>query len=620
MHRAKQIIELLTKYADNYQEFTKLNDALLVDCGVEEWQKLLSKRSEAQRRLLKENEDILKQLRELMRTPLTSKEEADEILLFYRKLLNTRLSDYSLLEILFQPMVDFYEKTKDYVRLIGLYVSAGAVVLEFFGAMDINMSPLNGKECCEKAIAYSKMVSPLEQPEAWISTFSAYANLMGSAAVYYPELKKDFFKYYDEALSFFDDPKIGPVLLKLPNGPNFKALVSGRILYALECFKEMNDKDKERFRTLILQEIQNPPEGYNEGEIADLKNHTAYVIGEKDPKDAYETLLNSYKKLKKPEFDVKGLIIKTEDYLTRANTLSSLIFILTDEAFTEEERKSHIQEIEPLVMELTHSVPYGYMTSYVNRTSADLCSFLLDLLNDKDEIIDVVKSLLILRQPITYIHSLMVKEISTLIAKEIIIKKPELFMPLFGNSVKEINDRSCEILKFVSEAALFHDIGKTKVADVINNQYRRITDLEFKYIKLHPSFGPKTMHNLESFKPYYDVMLGHHKTYDGKGGYPLDFDNTKSPYRIIIDLITIADCTDAATDILGRNYAKGKNFYDLLAELSAAKGTRYNPDIVSMMEESKELCEQLCFLTGDDRRRIYYLAYRDVMNLNNVVE
>ena len=84
----------------------------------------------------------------------------------------------------------------------------------------------------------------------------------------------------------------------------------------------------------------------------------------------------------------------------------------------------------------------------------------------------------------------------------------------------------------------------------------------------------------------------------------------------MIDLITIADCTDAATDILGRNYARGKSFYDLLGELSEAKGTRYNPDIVELLEKSEELCEKLDYLTGDGRGKIYYSAYRDVMNLN----
>ena len=181
MQRAKQVIALFERFADNYKQFTELNDALLVDCSAREWQELLTRRSEIQRRLLAENEEILRQARDLMSAPISSKEEADEILVYYRKLLNTRLCDYCLLEIVYPPLNDFYEKTKDYLRLIGLNVSVGAQVLEFFGGMDISMSPINGRECCEKAIAYSKMVSPLEQPDVWISVFSAYANMIGSA-------------------------------------------------------------------------------------------------------------------------------------------------------------------------------------------------------------------------------------------------------------------------------------------------------------------------------------------------------------------------------------------------------------------------------------------------------
>ena len=616
MQRAKQVIALFERFADNYKQFTELNDALLVDCSAREWQELLTRRSEIQRRLLAENEEILRQARDLMSAPISSKEEADEILVYYRKLLNTRLCDYCLLEIVYPPLNDFYEKTEDYLRLIGLNVSVGAQVLEFFGGMDISMSPINGRECCEKAIAYSKMVSPLEQPDVWISVISAYANMIGSAKSYYPELRKDFFKYYDEALGYFEDPVIGPVLNALPNGPSFRDLIRGRILYGSESYKVMSEEDRERFRLLMLKEIQSPPEGYNKGEIANLQNHTAYFIGDKKPRDAFEDLLYAYINLKKPDYNIKNILIKTEDYLTRVIILSGLLDILSDAEFTAEERRDNLARIKPLVLELTHSVPYGYMTSYVNLTSGTLCEQMIPLLDSPDEIKNVISSLLILRQPITYIHSLMVREISKLIAREMLRTKPMLFVPAFGQSEQEVLGRSAEIIHFVEDAALFHDIGKTKVADVINNQYRRITDLEFQYIKLHPSRGPEIVSDQKYFLPYCDIMLGHHKSYDGKGGYPADFDNTDSPYRIIIDLITIADCTDAATDILGRNYARGKSFYDLLGELSAGKGTRYNPDIVTLIEESKELCEQLCFLTGEDRSRIYYRAYRDVMNLN----
>lgn len=617
MQRAKQMIELYEQFANNYTRFSELNDALLVDCKAEEWQELLNKRSEIQRHILNENEEILKQARKLMNTPIASKEEADEILVCFRRLLNTRVSDYCLFDIIYEPLLEFYEKTEDYLRLIGLYVSAGALVLENFCRIDVTMSPLDAKECCERAIAYSKKVSPTQQPDIWMSVFSAYANMLGSVNAYYPANQKDFFRNYDEALAYFEDPQVGPVLDSQPNGPMFKSLVFGRIIYAMNCFDAMSEEDKERFRTMIREQIKNLPSDYSPGETSVLKYYLAYQIGDLKPHEAFQLLLSDYYRLNKADFEIKDILIKTEDFLTRNYILSALLNLLDDKSFTEEERSEYAQKVIAEIMDLVHSVPYGYMTNYVNYSCSSLCTTMLPLLQNPKEIKRAVTSLLILRQPITYIHSLMVKEISVTIAKEMLRRKPELFAPLYGNTAEEISKRSDEILAFISDAALFHDIGKSRVADIINNQYRHITDLEFGYIKRHTLSGPEVMMHMDAFNPYYDIMLGHHKTYDGKGGYPAEFDNTASPYRIIIDLITIADCTDAATDILGRNYARGKRFHELLAELSSEKGTRYNPDIVTLMEESQELCEKLDRLTGDNRRNIYYRAYRDVMKLNH---
>ena len=617
MQRAARLIELYDRFADNYTRFSELNDALLVDCEAEEWQELLTRRSEAQRSILNENEEILKEARELMSTPIESKEEADEILVYFRRLLNTRLSDFCLLDIVYKPLLDFYEKTNDALRLIGLYVSTGAIMLENFCRIETDKAPVSGLECCERAIAYSKMVSPTKQPDVWMSVFSAYANMMGSVNAYYPENRKRFFQYYDEALAYFDDPKIGPVLMEQPNGPMFKSLVFGRILYAMNCYEVMDEDEKERFRGIIREQIRSLPDDYSPGETSVLKYFLAYQIGDIEPHEAFRLLLDDYFRLGNADYEIKDVLIKTEDYLARSYILSALFGLLEDEAFSEEERNTNVQRVIAIVMELTHSVPYGYMTAYVNYSCTSLCTTMLPMIKDENEIKRAVTSLLILRQPITYIHSLMVKEISVMIAKEMLSRRPMLFAPIFGDTAEEISGRADEIIEFVSNAALLHDIGKSEVANIINNQYRRITDLEFGYIKHHTLCGPEVMRHIDVFKPYFDIMLGHHKTYDGRGGYPAEFDNTASPYRIVIDLITIADCTDAATDILGRNYARGKHFCDLLAELSADKGTRYNPDIVTLIEESRTLCEKLERLTGDDRRKIYYQAYRDVMNLNH---
>ena len=147
---------------------------------------------------------------------------------------------------------------------------------------------------------------------------------------------------------------------------------------------------------------------------------------------------------------------------------------------------------------------------------------------------------------------------------------------------------------------------------VINRQNRALTDSEFAFIKRHPSLGVKVA-TVAALEPYKDVIYGHHKSYDGKRGYPEDFDNTASPIRFVIDLISIADSIDAATDILGRNYASGKNFDDVFRELEEGAGTRYNPDIVDIISENRELYDDLYDLTGKGRFEIYRDCYREIM-------
>ncbi|MGN0401789.1 MAG: HD-GYP domain-containing protein [Acetatifactor sp.] len=620
MQRAEQLIALYNRFADNYQLFSELNDALLVDCDAGEWQELLNRRSETQRRILNENEEILRQAKELMMAPVESKEEADEILVYFRRLLNTRLTDYCLLDILYRPLTDFYEKTEDALRLIGLNVSAGALAMDLFCNIEPSMSPLNAKECFERAITCGKLVSPKESPDIWMSVFSAYANMMGSCNAFYPELQKDFFHYYDEALAYFNDPELGPILLSRPNGSMFRTLVAGRIVYAVNCYEKMSKEEQERFRKLIREEIENPTSEYAQGERSALRYYMSYQIGDISADEAFRGMLKDYEAQGSADYRIKDIVITTEDYLGRYAALEYMLELLKDRKFTGEERRTLTQDVIQKAIQLVHSVPYGYMTSYVNESCSSLCTNMLPLLSKPEDIQKTVMSLLILRQPITYIHSLMVKEISVAIAEEMLQEIPEVFLPLFGKTVEEVSGRTREILSFIAQAALFHDIGKTKVAGIINNQYRRLTDTEYSYISLHTLRGPEVLLHNEAFAPYFDIMQGHHKTYDGKGGYPAEFDNTSSPYRIVIDLITIADCTDAATDILGRNYAHGKSFYDLLSELSVAKGTRYNPDIVGLMERSPGLREKLNRLTGEERRHIYYRAYRDVMNLNSDAE
>ena len=110
------------------------------------------------------------------------------------------------------------------------------------------------------------------------------------------------------------------------------------------------------------------------------------------------------------------------------------------------------------------------------------------------------------------------------------------------SSAKEVKRKRKEFVKYVSEAAMYHDLGKNSITSVVHNDYRPIFDEEYAIIKRHPEHGLKYLNIAESLKKYHDTTLGHHKWYNGKGGYPVSFDNTRSRYRTLIDIITLSDC------------------------------------------------------------------------------
>ena len=171
-------------------------------------------------------------------------------------------------------------------------------------------------------------------------------------------------------------------------------------------------------------------------------------------------------------------------------------------------------------------------------------------------------------------------------------------------SPEDVQAHRVEILQFAHDAALLHDVGKNSMLEIIETQHRPLTDEEFGIIRSHPNRGGQYLSIDE------DIARGHHKFYNGKGGYPNDFDNTASPERFMIDIITVCDCLDAATDQYGRNYHQAKTTDEVLAEFKRDAGVRYNPDIVRFILQDSALRDTLREISGPRRLTIYYDTYK----------
>ena len=112
---------------------------------------------------------------------------------------------------------------------------------------------------------------------------------------------------------------------------------------------------------------------------------------------------------------------------------------------------------------------------------------------------------------------------------------------------------------------------------------------------------------------YRDMILGHHKSWDGKMGYPKDFDNCASPDRMLIEILRISDCLDAATDFIGRSYGTAKNFAQCLEEFSLGKGTLYCQELIELLEGDAALQDELTYLLEAGRIRTYYEIFWGMM-------
>lgn len=209
----------------------------------------------------------------------------------------------------------------------------------------------------------------------------------------------------------------------------------------------------------------------------------------------------------------------------------------------------------------------------------------------------------------TYVHSLMVAELTRALLHRQIETRPETLVGLLGcRSAAEVQARREELCQTAYECGLYHDLGKCAVLMYIDNNARRLLDEEFFCIQSHPRTGADILNRMGCGRTLALAALYHHCYYNGKGGYPNDVPSCPPEIKGIVDALSVADSLDAATDNIGRCYNLAKPFHTLLEELRAQSGTRYAPNVVALFEDER-FCQQLAENTDAERKRVYLQVY-----------
>jgi CHASE1-domain containing sensor protein len=124
-------------------------------------------------------------------------------------------------------------------------------------------------------------------------------------------------------------------------------------------------------------------------------------------------------------------------------------------------------------------------------------------------------------------------------------------------------------------SAMIHDVGKIQVPAEILNTPRKLTNLEFDLIKLHPTAGRELFKDIEFPWPVADAIYQHHERLDGSG-YP----EGVSGDQIILEarIIAVADVVEAISS--HRPYRASLGLQAALDEVRSGKGKLFDPEVV----------------------------------------
>lgn len=147
----------------------------------------------------------------------------------------------------------------------------------------------------------------------------------------------------------------------------------------------------------------------------------------------------------------------------------------------------------------------------------------------------------------------------------------------------------------ISEAALFHDVGKIMLPASILYKKESLTTEEWHLIHAHPFLGAKlitlaTEEDNEYLHTILDVCRYHHERWDGKG-YPYKLCKEDIPFSA--QIVGLADVYDALTQ--PRSYKKGINHTQTVKMILNGECGAFSPLLLGCFSCcSPDLYQALC--------------------------
>lgn len=613
--------KIFTEFKASYLKYQLYNDSIFKSMPRDMWIDMFSRRSKNYSLSFEQNNLCINEIRDYFEKGDCPDAAYDSLFVWTRNLYHSNINDIFFEEQLLDILIPHYEARLDVEHLIFCYICAGMVQYQAYRMGDTRGEALS-ELYFHKVLSYADDIATFKNPAIPYYIISAFINICilhthfnnvslsmsrnitnRMEQLYrQPEVKALFKKdkelkdFAEWSIDIYHYRGIMAYINKKMNLPQLRDQ-----LYA--SYKQLKDQHKGILRNMKHRY-------YAKLEYDDLLIE-AYM-GNKTWDDAYaefEQLL-----LSDPDFSLTSKPTSQSRINYLHNLFESQMYILERTSLDFIKKKSIVKKMIDYIISVLkgydhtmYTIEKGKILSNI-ATKPEVIKYLT-----VDERRDLVFRLIVVEQPVTYIHVSVVAHLSQIITSHLIDAHPEYFVgfPNINTPENAIAMRD-QLLDYAYQSAIFHDLGKIFMPSIINNCFRKLTNHEFELIKMHPELSKPFFDIDPLFKPYMDVALGHHKWYDGDG-YPASFKNRQSPYFPIINIVTLADCLDAATENIGRNYHRPKSFDTVIEEFDNEASTRYDSHVVSFLRDDKDTYNELKEIIEKGRYDFYYKLYQSYL-------
>jgi putative nucleotidyltransferase with HDIG domain len=238
--------------------------------------------------------------------------------------------------------------------------------------------------------------------------------------------------------------------------------------------------------------------------------------------------------------------------LTRGRTYGALWMNIP------ESRGQNFANLQTLANQAAIALERSILLSESRRQAKQLEAAYEELEITYDQTLTSLMSALDARDRETEGHSMRVSRLTCLLAEEIGLNGLQL--------------------KAIERGALLHDIGKIGISDMVLHKPGKLTDDEWKMMRIHPNIGARIVEGIPFLQDALSIIRYHHERWDGSG-YPIGLKGEEIPVQARI--FAVADVFDALTS--RRSYRSKSSAEEAIQYIKEQSGILFDPFIVEAL-------------------------------------